>query len=414
MISQPKRALYPCGAVFLGLLMVAGVGCGSADPVDEKSVEALAVYNAVMDADRAYEQYGIQIATQSTAPETGAILIEKSGAKGYETFSTALRGLADRPIPEAMDALQAAFATRRGGAKQVAALALAYLDDPAAIEWLKGIAEAETTSTNAEILAFLGNHGEKDLVESLLYRRLESDDEVVRDETFLILGQIRQPWAVEILKKGLAVELGARRKHAIIAMGEAGDPTLAEYVQRFVNTQGLVLDAIESLGKLGNTEVVPRLQKLAAHEDELVQVVSAAALLKLGDAATAGPVLDRLATADKERVRVTLANQLHEVHDEVSRSVLVKLAGDATSSVVRPALLGLEHNGDPSLEAMVVDKLAGTDPDVIMAALDCLGNWGSLAAIDSIEPLLAHDNPYVQLCAANAILEIGGRKGPAE
>jgi hypothetical protein len=34
--------------------------------------------------------------------------------------------------------------------------------------------------------------------------------------------------------------------------------------------------------------------------------------------------------------------------------------------------------------------------------------------VEAIEPLLAHDNPYVQLCAANAILEIGGRKSPAE
>jgi HEAT repeat protein len=413
MISRSKIAVYPCVAGFLGLLMVTA-GCGSPDPMAEKSAGALEVYKAVMDADRAYEQYGIQIATQSTAPETGAILIEKAGAKGYETFSAALRGLADRPIPEAMEALQAGFANRRGGAKQVAAIALAYLDDPAAIEWLKGVVETEGASSNAEILTFLGNHGDKDLVEGLLYRRLESDDETVRDETFLILGQIRQPWAVEALKKGLAVEIGARRKHAILAMGEAGDPGLAEYVQRFVNTQGLVLDAIESLGKLGNPDAIPRLQKLAAHEDEIVQAFSAAALLKLGDVETAGPVLDRLATAEKELVRVTLANQLHDVHHDLSRTVLVKMTADATPSVVRPALLGLEHNGDAALEAMVLEKLSGTDPDVIMAALDCLGNWGSPAAVDSIEPLLAHDNPYVQLCAANAIMEIGGRKSPAE
>ena len=413
MISQPPKALYPCVAVFLGLLMVVGAGCSKPDPMAEKAAEALQVYNAVMAADPAYEQYGIQVATQSTAPETGQILIEKSGAKGYDVFSAALRALADRPMPEAMEALQEAFATRRGGAKQVAAIALAYLDDQAAIEWLKEVAGKETSSTNPEILAFLGNHGDRDLVETSLYRRLESDDEAVRDETFIVLGRIRQPWAVEVLKQGLAIEHGARRKHAIIAMGEAGDPTLAAQVQRFVNTQGLVLVAIESLGDLGNQEMVPRLQELAAHDDELVQAVSAVALLKLGDAETAGPVLERLATADKELVRVTLANQLHEVKNEISRTVMTTLAGDTTASVVRPALLGLEHNGDPSLETMVIGKLSATDPDVIMAALDCLGNWGSATAVDAVEPLLAHDNPYVQLCAANAILEIRARQGQA-
>ncbi len=412
-MSRLKRAWYPCVAALLGLLMVAGAGCGNPDPLEVQATEALQVYNAVMAGDRAYELYGIQIATQSTAPETGAILIEKSGAKSYDVFSAALRGLADRPMPEAMEALQTAFATRSGAAKQVAAIALAYLDDPAAIEWLKEVAGDETTSTNAEIMVFLGNHGDRDLVENALYRRLESNETVVRDETFLILGQIRQPWAVELLKKGLAVEIGARRKTAIIAMGETGDPALADQVKRFVNTQGLVLDSIESLGDLGNVEMVPQLRKLAAHDDELVQVVSAVALLKLGDAETAGPVLDRLATADKEVVRVTLANQLHDVRHEVSRAVLGMLAGDVTSSVIRPALLGLEHIGDQSMEAMVVEKLSGTDPDVIMAALDCLGSWGSTAAIEAVAPLLAHDNPYVQLTAANAILEIRARKSTA-
>ena len=411
MKNQPHRALYPCVMAFLGLLMVAGAGCGSPDPLDEKAGEALQVYNAVMDKDRAYELYGIRIATQSTAPETGRILIEKSGAKGYDTFSAALRGLADRPMPEALEALQAAFAERRGGAKQVAALALAYLDDPAAIEWLKEVAGQETTSTNGEIMVFLGNHGEKELVESPLYRRLESDDKSVRDETFQILGRIRQPWAVEALKQGLTVELGARRKSAIIAMGVSGDPALAKPVARFVNTQGLVLDAIESLGQIGNPDSIPTLQRLAGHDDALVQAVSAVALLKLGDVDTAGPVLERLATADKELVRVTLATQLHDVQQPSARAVLVQLAGDATSSVVRPALLALEHNGDASLEAMVTEKLSGTNPDVIMAALDCLGNWGSQDAVAAIDPLLSHDNPYVQLSAANAILEIRARKG---
>jgi HEAT repeat protein len=247
-------------------MMVAGTGCGSSDRLAKQAESALTVYNEVMAEDRADEMYGIQIAIRSTAPETGAILIEKSGHNAYEVFSTALRGLADRPLPEAKETLRAVFAAKTGAAKQVAAIGLAYLDDPAAIDWLKSVAETETTSTNAEILALLANRGDRDLVETVLYRRLESDDEMVRDETFLILGQIRQPWAVEILKKGLAAEYGARRKQAIIAMGEAGDPELAHQVMKFVNTQGLVLVAIESLGDLRNQEMVPVLQELAGHE----------------------------------------------------------------------------------------------------------------------------------------------------
>ena len=410
-MSRMKRARRPCVTVFLGLLMVAGTGCG--DPLAKHAESALTVYNEVMAEDRAYEMYGIQIATRSTAPETGAILIEKSGHKAYDVFSAALRGLADRPLPEAKETLQAAFAARSGAAKQVAAIGLAYLDDPAAVDWLKSVAETETTATNAEILVLLANRGERDLVETTLYHRLESDNETVRDETFLILGQIRQPWAVEILKKGMAVEHGARRKQAIISMGEAGDPELAQQVVKFVNTQGLVLSAIESLGDLQNQEMVPVLQGLVSHEDELVQVISAVALLKLGEAETAGPVLDRLAGADKELVRLTLATQLQSVLHDISRSVLTRLAEDVSSAVSRSALLGLEQNGDPALLPMVIEKLSGADPDVIMAALDCLGNWGDPASADAIAPLLAHSNKYIRLSAANAILEINARKAPA-
>jgi HEAT repeat protein len=144
-----------------------------------------------------------------------------------------------------------------------------------------------------------------------------------------------------------------------------------------------------------------------------VQAISAVALLKLGETEPAGPVLDRLVGADKELVRVTLATQLQGVRHDISRSVLTRLAGDATSAVARQALLGLEQNGDPALLPMVIEQLSGTDPDVIMAALDCLGNWGDPASANAITSLLDHDNKYVRLSAANAILEINARKAPA-
>ncbi len=81
--------------------------------------------------------------------------------------------------------------------------------------------------------------------------------------------------------------------------------------------------------------------------------------------------------------------------------------------MARPALLGLEENGDPALLPMVIEKLSGTDPDVIMAALDCLGNWGDPASADAIASLLTNNNKYVRLAAANAIMEINARKAPA-
>ncbi len=393
------------------LVAVALTGCGA--PLDGHAEKAAATYKEVMAEDRDYELYGIQLAAQSTAPETGAILIESAGAKAYNVFSTALRGLASRSLPEATDALQAAFDERTGAAKQMAGLALANGGDAAAAAWLKEVAEKEQAATNPDVLVFLGNHGEKDLAELNLYRRLDSEDEYVRDEAFMAMGQIQEEWAVELLKKGLAREIGPRRKQAIIAMGLTGRPELASEVVGFVNTQGLVLDAIESLGLMGNSEVVPTLQELAGHEDVLVQVISSVALLRLGDEATAMPVLETAAASSNETVKATLARQLHGMNGDAALGLLSTLAVDKSTVVARPALLVLENSGDSSMEGMVIGLLSDTNPDLVMAALDCLGAWGTAEAANAIVPLLKGQNAYLKLTAANAILEIRARHSKA-
>jgi len=393
------------------LVALALTGCGA--PLDGHAEKAAATYSEVMAADRDYELYGLQVAAQSTAPETGAILVESAGAKAYNVFSTALRGLATRSLPEGTAILQTAFDEKTGAAKQMAGLALAKEGDPAAASWLKEVAEKEQALTNPDVLVFLGNHGEKDLAELILNQRLDSKDEYVRDEAFLALGQIREEWAVDLLKKGLARELGPRRKQAIIAMGQSGRSELAPVVAKFVNTQGLVLDAIESLGLLGNTEMVPTLQELAGHDDALVQVISGVALLRLGDEATALPVLEAAATSSDEPIRATLANQLQGMGGAAALGLLTTLAVDESTVVARPALLILQDTGNSSMEGMVVGLLSDTNPDLVMAALDCLGAWGTAEAANAIVPLLEGQNAYLKLTAANAILEIRARHSKA-
>jgi|GEM_PF-5079893 len=410
MTEQWKRAsrLNGVGIVAAGLWIVASL-TGCADPLEGHARKALETYRTVMNQNQDYKLYGLQIAAHSTAPETGAILAEGAAEKGYKVFSTALRGLIERPVPEAKETLQTAFAGKTGAAKLLAALALAETGDPEAAAWLKETAEKEKAATNPDVLVFLGNHGEKELAQLNLYRRLDSDDEYVRDEAFVAMGQIHEDWAAELLKNGLAREVGPRRKQAIISMGMTGRPELASEVARFVNTQGLVLASIETLGLLGNQEVVPKLQEIAGHEDPLVQVIAGVALLRLGDEETALPILKKQAASSDETVRVNLATQLNGVPGDAARELLTTLAADPSTAVARPALLALENDGDESLQPMVLEILSDSNPDRVMAALDCLGAWGDAEAADAIAPLLEGDNGYLRLTAANAILEIRAR-----
>ena len=52
----------------------------------------------------------------------------------------------------------------------------------------------------------------------------------IRNEGYVLLGQVGAPWSVSVLLEGLDKEFGEERVEPIVGLGRAGDPSVAEKI----------------------------------------------------------------------------------------------------------------------------------------------------------------------------------------
>jgi len=397
-----------CSIVVLGAL----VSCGPGDPGSGTEKKALETYTELT-SNPQVRVYALQLAADSTSPTSGALLVEGTSARGYDIALESLRGLGKREVPGGREALQVAFDEKRGGLKAVAALGLAKQGDETARQWLVQQVQDGLIVPGQEVLVFFAESGEQELAKSILEKWTKSKDETTRDEAYAILGSVGEPWATLILLQGMEKEHGLRRKEAVIALGNTGDAEVSSRVAKFVNTQGLVFVSLEALGKIGNADAAPTVEKSVGHEEELVRAYSGAALWKLGGAETARETVAPLVQSEDEVVRRNLAEQLGTVNTPEATEILTALAADPAKDVRRSALLSLLDGGDASLVPLFVERTQDPEYEVATVALDGVGKWGGATDLPALEPLLVNENPYVALAAANAILEIRTRTAPS-
>lgn len=387
------------------LVGLAVVGCGGAGG----SSKALQAYQDTMAKDQAFQIFGIETAARSSATATEAFLIEGAQAKPYKVSQAALHGLVDRQVAGATDALAAAFEAKGGAQKQLAAVALARGGDADARGWLVEQLSTDPNGVTSDVLVYLADMGEDDAVKPILADRVGHDDEPTRDQAYLTLGRIPKPWSAQLLLAGLKSEHGARRKEAISALGNVGDPAVVPQIKKFTNTQGLVFATIEALGKLGGDEAVASLQKAADTEEPLVRLYAGAGLWRAGDVETGKGIIDGYVAAEDPTLRLNVAQQLAGIEDAAARDILLTLAHDDDPTVRTEALRGLLHNGGPEIEGPLLDVLQVEDYQAVTIALECLGRYAGATALPAIEPLLESTNPYLVIASANAILEIEER-----
>ena len=221
---------------------------------------------------------------------------------------------------------------------------------------------------------------------------LASDQQTVRDEAYLLLAEIEQPWALEMVLAGLKEEHGEGREQAIRALGKLGDASHAYQIQRFINTRGLVYVTLEALGDLGDENSIAELEKSVKRPETLVQIYAAAALWKLGKGDEAAKVLEPLVANEEIAIRMDLAGQLAGIDDPKAISMLRYLAeDDADGRVRKVALQGLYAAQGEGAYPTLVAGAGDTDYQVAVAALDGLSLYGKAEVVDQLEPLLDHE-----------------------
>jgi HEAT repeat protein len=244
----------------------------------------------------------------------------------------------------------------------------------------------------------------------ILAERLKSEDLGVRNEVYAALGELKSPWATEIIVAGLGKEKGEDRQQVIRALGRTGDPAMAGKIDRYANTQGLVFVTLEALGELGNPESVKAVKPMVSNDSAPARTYAAVALWKLGDKNDAVAAVNELIQDPDPTVRRMLASQLASIDDEEALSRLAALAEDGTKEVRVETMRAIAINPRPGFEAVLVQAAGDPEYEVSTVALNMLGQVGRGSVVDQIAPLLDSENPYVAISAAEAILSIRARE----
>jgi HEAT repeat protein len=395
----------------VAVLLVGFLGCATGD--DPMVAKAKEVYVQLMDQDAEYAAYGVSIASYKDSPFLRQLLMDLMSSEHYSTALVAVTEVQEDPPADAMQVLQSVFAEKRGALKLQAAISLARLGDEQALEWLSDQMAEGKALLNSPAVLLLRDTGKAEILRPQLEKLMKSENLASRNEAYSVLGMIAEPWATELLVKGLDKEHGEDRQQAIAALGASGDPDVAKRISRFVSTQGLVFTTLEALGALGNPDSASVVRRKIEHDEPLVRVWAAISLWKLGEGDTASAVLEPLLNDEDVVVRRLLAEKLEVVDDAKAVEWLGMLAEDQDQSVRLNAVRSLALRATAADEPMLLAASKDEDYEVATAALSGLAAVGGEAAMTELGALLDSENPYIALSAANAVLAIGGRRQPA-
>ncbi len=399
LMRQDRR--FVC--VVLAIAIVGIAGCQSAEK--GKMAKAQQILTDSMAADAAHAQYGLRVIGNSSAPATEALITEYLGAVNPETATAAAEAAGDRRLASGTEALKTLFSTKVGAPQIEAARALAKMGDAGALQWLGDQAAGAKGQPSPRVIEALIDVGAYETAREALQKALDSESQSDRDAAYILLADVGEPWAREMVLAGLKKEHGEGRAEAIRALGRVGEAPDAYEIQRFINTLGLVYATIEALGELGDESAVPELKKMAERPEKLVKVYAAAALWKLGKATEAEKIVDPLLQDEDVAIRMELANQLAGIPGASGR--LAFLAQDDPDGHVRTAAVRGLREGDAAAAVPILLECAA-DPDyqVAVVAIDGLSAGADMAAVETVEPFLQSENPYIAISAANALIEI--------
>jgi HEAT repeat protein len=387
-------------------LLAALTGCS---PGSLRVSKAQQVFEEKLAESPDYAAYGFSILTDTTSPFARGLIVESIGSDHYPTALQAVHALGDEPPEEARTALVETFSGKSGALKLQSAVALARLGDADAIAWLREQIREGGAQLTPSVVKVLAEEGDHELLLPALEPYLSSDEPSIRDEGYVMLGEVGQPWATELLLEGLEKEHGEGRIQAIVSLGQTGSEAAAKAIEPFVNTQGLVFASLEALGDLRATGAATNLGAMATHDEALVRVYAGVALWKIGDEEGALAVLEPLAGDEDATVRTNLAEQLEDVEADAATALLIALGRDGDKNVRAAAVRSLIGRTSPEASAFLREAIVDEQYEVATLALNGLARIGGPEDIAGLASLLDSGNPYVALSAAHAILAIEGR-----
>jgi HEAT repeat protein len=354
--------------------------------------------------------YHAQQALRSIGPATIPYLLDSlKTADSPQSRISLLSTLNFYEDERVLGLLKAALSDSDEDMRGVAAFALAYRGDPAALEQVL-MTPQRTAGTNdsARALAHIGAPA----VDPLILALSDPDrPEFARINAATALGEIGDMRAVEPLIAALRDEAPAIRLAAAQALGHLKHPRSGEALLTVLNDEipQIRHSAIWSLGAIGDENAFDALARIATDSDEDIQTRG-----------TAGLTLGRL---DQERtipifremlVDKGAARYLYPVLTSLGTKAIPPLleAARSDNQTVRFAALRylnqyLRGEHDPRIVELLVTLLHDGDPGIRHAAARMLGEIGDTRAVDTLVGALGHWSISERISAAQYLEKIG-------
>lgn len=201
-----------------------------------------------------------------------------------EIRDNAASSLGNIKDPRAVGPLSTALFDRDVKVRLSAATSLGLIGDIKAIEPLK--ATAFKTDENPQVrwwaITSLGMLNNPKVISSLINILMHEEDTTLKSAAASALGNMRHPNAVEALDQALSHENTSVRRHAIVALGQIGEPAISPIIKALKDQDKLVrLSATSSLERIGNPQVIQALETVLGDPDETIRKTAQRAIAKL-------------------------------------------------------------------------------------------------------------------------------------
>lgn len=328
--------------------------------------------------------------------------------------------LADRAFDDAWPDLD-------GAARGLACRALARTGGPIGEARLLSALDEPDAEVRAAAAASLGERGTAAAVPALVTRlevvagleELEGEDELasltralvqlskaadpdVHSRIVDLLGQ-RLEGSPECVRLALAAVLGR--------IGRADDEKLVGWLLKDPSA-GVRRAAVQALGRLGDGRASEPLRLALADEAASVRIAAARALA----ASTSERALDDLAgLADDEDPRVRAAAMaaigayaVRRGLDAVPQALeILTCALTDEGNVALASVEALRALGTPDAARAARTLFGRTEPELVQAAVTCIGSHGDRDAVEELTPLVAHSNWVVRAEVIQTLAERG-------
>ena len=229
------------------------------------------------------------------------------------------------------------------------------------------------------------------LAKNMLQRLIQVADENTKIAAAYALYKLGYKQYLELIRQAATSQDQTLRANAVMLLGKTGDKSVLKLLYWAKDDDEsepkVRYQAAESIAKLGDTEIVPKLWTLLVSKFVENKIIGVKAMGALGTAQAEEALLTKL-DDDILEVRLTAAEQLAALGDNSGEQVVLNVFEEHLTA-------GLDEAGRERI--MVLTSLA-------------IGRLGTPKTIHYLPELIKDDSELVRLAAARAVLQIIEKK----